>query len=353
MVGQVFEDFATFKTGVKNHSIITKRPISLLKSDPMRVSVGCKNRNCRWYIYVSKSNDNRGVEIKSCYLEHDGCIMDFKNRFADYKYIARKYVHRFLIDPYLGIDSIIQTVHEDLHLQIGRDKTGRVRKHGVELVRGKSSEQYARLYDYCAKVRKSNVGSTVFVEATDAGHFKRMYCCLGASVGTENEDNCKWFLLYLTNDLDIDEESSGNWMIMSDKQKIPHRDKQMVVDLNNQTCTCRKWELSGIPCSHAISCFAFMEDRSENYVHKWYRVENYMKAYGVHISPMVGLESWQKTDRPTIKPLHVNIVGSTKKGRKQTMRRKGPEEAVERQRKQRAYTVKLLGDVSAGMLLWK
>ncbi|CAN1128548.1 hypothetical protein LINPERHAP2_LOCUS4700 [Linum perenne] len=102
MVGQVFEDFATFKTAVKNHSIITKRPISFLKSDPTRVQVGCKKRTCRWYIYVSKSNDNRGVEIKSCYLVHDGCIMDFKNRFADYKYIARKYVQRFLIDPYWG-----------------------------------------------------------------------------------------------------------------------------------------------------------------------------------------------------------------------------------------------------------
>ncbi|CAN1158033.1 hypothetical protein LINPERHAP2_LOCUS21906 [Linum perenne] len=73
MVGQVFEDFATFKTAVKNHSIITKRPISFLKSDLTRVQVGCKNRTCRWYIYVSKSNDNRGVEIKSCYLVHDGC----------------------------------------------------------------------------------------------------------------------------------------------------------------------------------------------------------------------------------------------------------------------------------------
>ncbi|CAN1801228.1 hypothetical protein LINPERHAP1_LOCUS22877, partial [Linum perenne] len=313
--------------------------------------------------------------------------MDFKNRFADYKYIARKYVHWFLIDPYWGIDSIIQTVHEDLHLQIGRDKAGRVRKHIVELARGKSSEQYARLYDYCAEVRKSNVGSTVFVEATDIGHFKRMYCCLGAckegflagcrraicidgcflktevggqlltTVGLDGKDGvypiayaaveldecCKRYsttcgapLLCSTSVEQYAEDTCG-----ANTFQVRHRDKQMVVDLNNQTCTCWKWELSGIPCSHAISCIAFMQDRLENYVRMWYRVENYMKAYGVHISPMVGLESWQKTDQPAIKPPHVNIVGSMKKGRTQTMRRKGPEETVERQRKQRAYTVKV------------
>ncbi|CAN1262208.1 hypothetical protein LINPERPRIM_LOCUS11189 [Linum perenne] len=125
-----------------------------------------------------------------------------------------------------------------------------------------------------------------------------------------------------------------------DTTEVRHRDKQMVVDLNNQTCTCRKWELSVIPCSHAISCFAMMQDSPENYVHTWYQVENYMKAYGVHISPMVGLESWQKTDRPAINPPHVNIEGNTKKGRRKTMRIKGPEETVERPRKHRAYTVK-------------
>ncbi|CAN1182248.1 hypothetical protein LINPERPRIM_LOCUS40742 [Linum perenne] len=116
----------------------------------------------------------------SFHLEHVGCIMNVMNNFADYNYIGRTYVQWFLVDLYWSVYSIIQTVQEDLHLQIGRDKAGRVRKHGVELAMGKSSEQYAKLYDYCAEVRKSNVGFTIFIEETEVGHFKRMYCCLGA-----------------------------------------------------------------------------------------------------------------------------------------------------------------------------
>ncbi|CAN1177164.1 hypothetical protein LINPERHAP2_LOCUS32937 [Linum perenne] len=128
----------------------------------------------------------------------DPTFMVGQNRFADYKYIARKYVQRFLIDPYWGIDSIIQTVQEDLHLQIGRDKAGRVRKHGVELAREVGGQLL----------------TAVGLDANDG-----VYPIAYAAVTTENEDNWKWFLLYLTNDLGIDEESSGDWMIMSDKQK--------------------------------------------------------------------------------------------------------------------------------------
>jgi hypothetical protein len=31
-------------------------------------------------------------------------------------------------------------------------------------------------------------------------------------------------------------------------------DKQYIVDIGNKQCDCRRWDLTGIPCSHAISC---------------------------------------------------------------------------------------------------
>ncbi|CAN0843830.1 hypothetical protein LINGRAHAP2_LOCUS4066 [Linum grandiflorum] len=181
--------------------------------------------------------------------------MQFQNRFADYKFIARKYINNFMGTLHWETESIIQTVQKDLHLQIGPDKASRVRRYGIELARGKTEEQYARLYDYCAEVRKSNMGSTIFVEATESGQFKRMYCCLAAckegflagcrrvicvdgcflktlhggqlltAIGldgndgvfpiayamviVENEDNWTWFLKYLCHDLGIEENSSG------------------------------------------------------------------------------------------------------------------------------------------------
>nr|KAJ0201224.1 hypothetical protein LSAT_V11C600322550 [Lactuca sativa] len=38
---------------------------------------------------------------------------------------------------------------------------------------------------------------------------------------------------------------------------------QHVVDVRNKTCTCRKWELIGIPCRHAIATLNEMSNDPE------------------------------------------------------------------------------------------
>ena len=35
--------------------------------------------------------------------------------------------------------------------------------------------------------------------------------------------------------------------------QVQVKDYQHIVDLEMKTCDCRRWELAGIPCSHAIS----------------------------------------------------------------------------------------------------
>ncbi|GKA02030.1 RNA-directed DNA polymerase, eukaryota [Tanacetum coccineum] len=38
------------------------------------------------------------------------------------------------------------------------------------------------------------------------------------------------------------------------------RQNQVVVNLANRSCSCRKWEVSGIPCKHVVACIFNMTD---------------------------------------------------------------------------------------------
>ncbi|KAL2944376.1 Holo-[acyl-carrier-protein] synthase [Bienertia sinuspersici] len=58
------------------------------------------------------------------------------------------------------------------------------------------------------------------------------------------------------------------------------------VDLEAKSCTCRKWDLTGIPCCYAISCICFCNMEAENSVHECYKKETYMKSYSVSIPPI-------------------------------------------------------------------
>ncbi|RXH89487.1 hypothetical protein DVH24_031844 [Malus domestica] len=47
------------------------------------------------------------------------------------------------------------------------------------------------------------------------------------------------------------------------------------VDLEGHTCSCRKWDLCGIPCPHAITAIGKKEHNPLVYVHSCYKRPSY------------------------------------------------------------------------------
>lgn len=74
------------------------------------------------------------------------------------------------------------------------------------------------------------------------------------------------------------------------------------VDLSTRECTCRKWTLTGIPCSHAISCITFNKEDVTKYVSDYFRVSTYKRCYAPLIYPVNGPNMWAKTGLPPIQP---------------------------------------------------
>lgn len=72
--------------------------------------------------------------------------------------------------------------------------------------------------------------------------------------------------------------------------------------MQDRTCTCRKWDLTGIPCNPAIVCANFLHQNSELYMHECYHKDTYMKAYDFSIPPCVGERHWPMVDFPLDPP---------------------------------------------------
>ena len=63
----------------------------------------------------------------------------------------------------------------------------------------------------------------------------------------------------------------------------------LTVDMSSKTCTCSKWDMSGIPCCHVVSyIFFFSHMNVEDFVDDYYKREAYLKAYLGSIPPCVG-----------------------------------------------------------------
>ncbi|KAK9987406.1 hypothetical protein SO802_032357 [Lithocarpus litseifolius] len=64
--------------------------------------------------------------------------------------------------------------------------------------------------------------------------------------------------------------------------------ESFTVDLEEKSCSCRKWDITGISCCHAISCIFFNREDSEKYVNACYKRTAYIDCY----DPII--EQWPK-----------------------------------------------------------
>ena len=69
-----------------------------------------------------------------------------------------------------------------------------------------------------------------------------------------------------------------------------------VVNLEERTCSCRNFEVSGIPYKHAIAFITSMKEPLEKYVDLYYSVERFRAAYDQHIPAMTDKSQWQQSD---------------------------------------------------------
>ena len=44
----------------------------------------------------------------------------------------------------------------------------------------------------------------------------------------------------------------------------------LAVKLNDKTCVCNKWQLTGLPCQHAMRAILHYNDYPEKYISEWY-----------------------------------------------------------------------------------
>ncbi|XP_038698484.1 uncharacterized protein LOC119996055 [Tripterygium wilfordii] len=122
--------------------------------------------------------------------------------------------------------------------------------------------------------------------------------------------------------LDRNWNDSGRWIARwagRGKFGVTNMQDTFTVDLDEKECSCRLWDLTGIPCSHAISCINFKEESVESYVPSCFKKDAYELCYWPLILPMNGPKLWENTGMPDILPPPI----CKKRGRPKKKRRLG------------------------------
>ncbi|KAI3720870.1 hypothetical protein L2E82_31868 [Cichorium intybus] len=73
------------------------------------------------------------------------------------------------------------------------------------------------------------------------------------------------------------------------------------VDLQGNFCTCRLWEVSGIPCVHAQAAILYTQQDPVEFISSWFSKDKFIASYASNIQPVNGSNLWVET--PYTKPL--------------------------------------------------
>ena len=78
--------------------------------------------------------------------------------------------------------------------------------------------------------------------------------------------------------------------------------KKFVVNVDGRTCGCRKWDVTGISCSHVISAILHQGGDPAKYLSDYYGKEKYYKSYDYIVYHVPSEEQWPICNQPKIEP---------------------------------------------------
>ncbi|GJV99159.1 mutator type transposase [Tanacetum coccineum] len=105
----------------------------------------------------------------------------------------------------------------------------------------------------------------------------------------------------------------------------PYGDK-CVINIRLRSCACRKWEITGMPCKHAVASIWNMANNGlepgipESWVHESYWLKTWVDMYRFKVNPCNGPELWPESDTPITltAPNYKPPIGRPKKKRRKS-----------------------------------
>ncbi|KAH7848815.1 hypothetical protein Vadar_008449 [Vaccinium darrowii] len=299
-VGQVFPGGVNeFRTALKKYAIEVGFEFKYVKNDGARITAECaKKERCQWrvhasvestngYFYIRKlcSDHNCGVAVLKSNSCHVFCLQHLKHNLRDkfsgcaYTNIFReKIVNKFTECAYAATQP---SFHRKLNVL--KAKGGQV---DVEFLKTLPFKNWANAYFLGKRYGEmySNVAEC-FNNWTDR-----------RAIGSK----WKFFLTKDTeNKLEMSYNKTRTWNIRPSTEYLyeVNSDPSVTVDLEKRKCSCRWWQIDGLPCDHAVAVIQKTRHNLNSFVEPFFHTEVYRLSYSDPIFPIPNIDKPETTSQ--------------------------------------------------------
>ncbi|KAM0827899.1 hypothetical protein ACQ4PT_067889 [Festuca glaucescens] len=358
--GMVFANATELRHALAAYSIRNRVKIKKTRNEAGRINAVCEN-GCTWKLRASSDSRKEALTVRAYSAKHT-CESTFELKALTAPFLTRYFLNEFRDNQKMDLATFAAKIERGFNMSPNRWKLTRARNMALTIIHGDEAVQFSSLRDYGKELTTSNPGSKFFLSTTPskvAGeeeakeHLSTLYwsydaCTRGFLKGCRLFiciDGCHIKTRMVTKD---DESDKWNGKICPKIKKTAEKatelakscrvkvaavdlfhvwsgeyEREYNVDLKARTCDCNRWQLSGIPCHHAIACCKAMRKDPDQYVHNCYSIEAYKRAYAYKLVPLRARVFWEKQPGMQIHPpLYTKVMGRPKKNRKKTLEEK-------------------------------
>ncbi|RYR34948.1 hypothetical protein Ahy_A10g050009 [Arachis hypogaea] len=244
-------------------------------------------------------------------------------------WLSRAFKKKVKGNPKVKIKDLVNKAQRKWNLTVITSMVARSRQAALDEIQETYRKQYKRIADYCSELIRANPGSSVtlkqlqeeiFWTTLEAADVKvcKSYTLEGIGERDVNHqtDQCgesrkksivtilEDIRVYLMSRWAVNRErikkfngtvlprirmklerrgrSAGEWRpywSAAQTYKVVNGLNKFAINLSAHECSCRKWQLSGIPCTHTISCINFKGLDIDAFVDDCYKKPAYVKCY--------------------------------------------------------------------------
>ncbi|KAJ4717285.1 MuDR family transposase [Melia azedarach] len=360
--GHTFYTVYDFRAVLKVFAIKHGFRLKKIKNEKTRVTCKCVSDDCEWRIHASPSWDKLSFQIKTFNQIHS-CNRICDNWEANSIWIAAQFLHLFQANPNVDIKVIASELLRKYKVACQPLKLYKARQKALELLGADHKASYTKLDRYGAAINQTNRGSIVHLQyewklGNSNPTFKRFFLSFD-SQRMGFFDGCRPFIgldgchlrgtykgvLLATVTIDSNYrvyKEAKKWgdtlppIVKKRIVKLSEKAREMkvifgegdlyeilvdnkesnIMDLNAKTCDCGDWQISSLPCVHAVCCIDTIRANVESYVHYLLTKDAYKRTYKYQINPIPSENRWPLVIVNELEPLEVKKQpGKPKKSR--------------------------------------
>ncbi|KAH6774751.1 hypothetical protein C2S51_013155 [Perilla frutescens var. frutescens] len=325
LLGMTFKDAEDARLAIRRYSVQKCTPLRIRPNDSRRLRAKCKAEGCPFHLYISKESITGCMMVRRIDDGHN-CLKDGNNNLASYKFLATEFKTKLYENPKMSVKQMIQEAQNYMKLYVSKSKGKRAKRFVLNELDGSFKAEFAGIATYVDSITEKDPNTSAELELCeesakarrkpivtmlDAIRLKAMNRLATNKVLVEawpSEWSHTCLQLYqqaLDKAFDCNIVFNG-----AHGYEIEDREGRQKVFLDKLICSCRSWELTGIPCAHAICAFKHAKRDPMQFISLWYHKRAYMAAYEVPILPMEG-KLIQSSDKSTqVEPPHaIKLTG--------------------------------------------